>query len=341
MVKFKFSILFLLALLIFVSFPANADTVSPTAFEAGNYFPLAVGNEWTYVRSGQVIYNQTILVNVTAKMQPSGSTVVYYQLNNFNGQAHWVTQSAGIVSEYPGNLWYMLNGDVGQSWTMSINTSVPGVIPGSNGAVIQVISRNETVTVPAGTFTAVHLRFTTGISDAGITDEWFAPGIGLVKRVESSIAGAVTTVLTRAVVNGIVIDKPLVAISVTTDKPIYWEDHMPGTIPPAFGPEIKIFCTVKPLNNLSTVLNFSDYNVWDVSVINPNGVVVWTNPKVLTPAPVGGVNRTIPGAGETTEFRLQLPYGSMQGKYLVVARLLVSSNAPAPAYTNFQYSWAW
>jgi hypothetical protein len=200
--KIKFTFLFLLALLIFMSFAVNA------ANEAANYFPLAVGNEWTYSRSGQAIGSQKILVNVTAKTQPSGSTAVYFQLNNYNGTAHWVQQSAGIVSEYPNYLWYYLNAGVGSSWTMHINTMVPGVIIGSDGAVLTVVSRNESVTVPVGTFTTVHISFRTNVCDAGITDEWFAPGFGLVKRVETSLIGPITWELVHMVINGTVIGTP-------------------------------------------------------------------------------------------------------------------------------------
>ncbi|MCL6591152.1 MAG: hypothetical protein K6U80_14510 [Firmicutes bacterium] len=309
---------------------------------APNYFPLQVGNEWNYIRTSQVI-NEKLQVNVSAKMQPPGSTTVFYQLNNYNGQAHFVTQTfTGMVYEYPNYQWYFFSYEPGKSWTMRINTQIPGVITGSDGAILTVVSRNEVVRVPAGIFTTVHIRFQTGVCDAGITDEWFAPGVGLVKRMETSLVGPITTELVRAVINGVVIENPLVATSAETDKPVYWEDHMPGPAqPPALGPEIIIACTVTPISGQSTVLNFVDYNVWDVSIINPKGEVVWRNPKILAPAPIGGVNRTIPGSGETTKFSARLTYGSMVGRYKVVAKLLVSKNPPADAVTYFEYCWAY
>src|SRR5437667_445126 len=64
------------------------------------------------------------------------------------------------------------------------------------------VSRSEQVTGPAGTFAAIHIQFTTQCGDAGITDEWFVKGIGLVKRVEDSIAGPRTTQLERATISG-------------------------------------------------------------------------------------------------------------------------------------------
>lgn len=201
MQKIKLSLLFLLALLIFVSFSVNA------AYEAVNEFPLAVGNQWIYSRTGQVV-REKVVVSVTDKMQPSGSLVVYYLLNNFNGAAHWVTNSSGTVTEYQNLIWYYLNASVGNSWTMHINTSVPGVIPGSDGAQLTVISRNETVTTPVGTLTAVHIRFKTNVVDAGITDEWFTPGIGLIKRIETSLIGPITWELTYACINGVKIGTP-------------------------------------------------------------------------------------------------------------------------------------
>ncbi|HEX3043636.1 MAG TPA: hypothetical protein VHY08_02700 [Bacillota bacterium] len=337
MKKLKIPVFLLLVALIFASFWVSAaETVV-----APNYFPLAVGDEWTYLRTSQVI-NEKLFVNVTGKMQPTGSTLVFYQLNNYNGQAHWVQQTnTGMVYEYPNYEWYFLNAEVGKPWTMHINTKIPGVIIGSDGAILTVVSRNEVVKVPAGIFTTVHIRFQTRVMDAGITDEWFAPGVGLVKRMESSFVGAINTELVRAVIDGVVIENPLVTTSVTTDKPVYWEDHMPTIVPPTTGPEIIISCTVTPSSGQPTVLNFIDYNVWDVSIINPDGRVVWTNPKIAAPAPAGGVNRTIPGSGETTRFSARLAYGSMVGKYKVVAKLLVSQNPPADAVTYFEYRWVY
>jgi hypothetical protein len=343
-------VLFLMAVLLCSAFLVNAADISPVA----NYFPLAVGNQWAYIRVGQTIDTvQKILVDVSAKMTPPGSTEVYYQLNNYNGQTHWVRQDAsGVVSEYLRNssseysqnlLWYIFNAEAGKSWTMRIDTSVPGVIPGSNGATLTVISRNETVKVPAGVFyNAIHIQFRTNVMDAGITDEWFAAGVGLVKRVETSFVGPVTTELKQAVIGGIIIENPLVTTSVKTDQPVYWENHMPGPGPvPTLGPVITIYCTVTPINGQTVTLNFSDYNVWNVTITNPKGRVVWTNPMIMALAPIGGVNRQIPGTGQTDKFQAQLSYGSMEGQYLVTAKLLVSKNAPPDATTTFQYSWAW
>lgn len=188
--KVCFGIL-LLAVLMVPSFLVTAET---------DYFPLAVGNEWTYERSGQVIEPQKILVTVTEKVQPSGGVAPFFKLNNYNGQAHLVRNSNGMVQEYPNYLWYLLNAEFGQTWIMRINTTVPGVIPCTDGAVLTVVSRNETVTVPAGSFSTVHIRFQNNCADVGITDEWFAPGVGMVKRVETSFTGPIVTELLRAII---------------------------------------------------------------------------------------------------------------------------------------------
>lgn len=347
MKKTHLTLLFLMVVLVCSALTVNAADISPAA----NYFPLSVGNQWAYVRVGQTIGTvQKILVDVSAKMSPSGSTVVFYQLNNYNGKSHWVRQDAGgVVSEYenvPGAfpyLWYIMSAAAGSSWRMHIDTTVPEVIPGSNFATLTMISRSETVRVPAGIFTnCLHIKFKTSVMDAGITDEWFAPGVGLVKRVESSLVGPVTTELKQAVIGGIIIENPLVTTSVKTDQPVYWENHMPGPGPvPTLGPVITIYSTVTPINGQTVTLNFIDFNIWDITITNPQGRIVWTNPKIMAPAPIGGVNLQIPGTGGTDKFQAQLAYGSMEGEYLVTAKLLVSKNAPPDATTTFQYSWAW
>lgn len=178
----------LLSLLAATANEARAD------FDAG-YFPVARGNTWVYRDAAGA--EQTIDIDSTRAV----SGVRNYRLRGFNGASHWIRQTTtGRVYAGTTRLWYRFDGAVGTTWTFAVAGSS---IPGSNGARVQVVSRDESLTVPAGTFSTVHLRWrASGVADAGVTDEWFARGVGLVKRTEQSFAGPRSRVLVRATISG-------------------------------------------------------------------------------------------------------------------------------------------
>lgn len=159
------------------------------------YFPLAQGNTWTYAREpggGQVQMG-------VDQVGTAGGTR-YYRLRNYNGPSHWIRQTAaGGVYGGASATWYRFDAAPGQYWTFRVAGG--GTVPGSNGARVTMLGQ-ESVTVPAGTFQAVRLRWRAQAQDAGITDEWFARGVGLIKRTETSLAGPRTLVLVQATISG-------------------------------------------------------------------------------------------------------------------------------------------
>jgi hypothetical protein len=327
---------------------AGALAAAPRADAAyeSTYFPLKVGNVWNYAVSGPQTANATsAAVTVDASWRSPVTGQTWYRIRGYNGDLHWVMQtSAHRVYEWQTQLWYRLGVAAGprNAWTMQISDDAAhGAIEGSKGAKLEIVSRDEQLTVPAGSFDTIHIRWTTGVADAGVTDEWFAQGVGLVQRQESRIWGAQLTVLQNAIVSGTYVgSKAQEQIAVQTDQSSYTENHMPGPGPvPTQGPEIKVSLTVTPLGGVDRTLNFTDYNVWSVVVYDGSGHSVWVNPKIMAPAPSGGLNRTIPAAGRTDVLSVHLPYGSDQGTYTVHAQLLVSKDAPTEVTTFFQYGW--
>jgi hypothetical protein len=324
---------------------AAAATPAKAHYE-NTYFPLHVGNEWKYVVTSPLALEQPLQVTVDASwVQPTNGNI-YFRIRNYNGDFHWLRQtSTSRIYEYQDRQWYRLGAGPGFPWQMTVDTSgTHGGLPCSDGAQLEVVSRGERVTVPAGTFTSViHIRFRTQCRDAGVTDEWFARGVGLIKRSESNIAGARTSELQYAKITdrtyGQATPAARVTVSVDGLQADYYENHMPGPGPrPTEGPEIKFQTTIKPTGSQAVTLNFVDFNTWDVQIFDPSGNVVWSNPKLRAQAPAGGVNRTIPVAGLKTEQTLRLPFGSAQGRYRVVAKLL-QSNIPA-VEKSFTYGWA-
>jgi hypothetical protein len=95
------------------------------------------------------------------------------------------------------NLWYELDAQVGESWTMRVAPPLP---PCEDGTVLTMSARNEVVSVPAGDFGRVLRvdRLASQCADAGIVSEWFAPEVGLIRREEQTIAGPVISELVHA-----------------------------------------------------------------------------------------------------------------------------------------------
>lgn len=164
-------------------------------FDQG-WFPLGQGDAWTYARDAAAGGGE-VTFDVDQVRTVSGTK--YYRLRSYNGAANWLRQTAaGRVYAGSSSTWYRFDAAQGQPWIFRV---AGGAIPGSNGARVTRLGV-ETVTVPAGTFQALHLRWQAQAQDAGITDEWFVRGVGLIKRTETSLAGPRSLVLRRATVAG-------------------------------------------------------------------------------------------------------------------------------------------
>jgi hypothetical protein len=205
---------FFAATLILASLVSILPFTTKAHFE-NTYFPLHVGNQWNYVKTGPLIQgSENVTFKVDAWWQHPNTQQMWFRLLNYNGKSHWVTQNrAGVIREWKNLLWYRLNGAVGSSWTMEIKEQPPtsetepinDLIACSNGAKLEIVSRNEMITVPAGTFSTVHIKYTTLCMDGGLADEWFAEGVGLVQRAEQSWGGQQLTKLQGAIICGRII----------------------------------------------------------------------------------------------------------------------------------------
>jgi hypothetical protein len=289
-------------------------------------------------------------VTVDASWVDSTTGYIWFRTRNLQGNYHWLRQnSVGRIYEWQNRQWYRLGAGPGYPWTMTVDESgTHGSIPCSNGARLEVVSRAEALTVAAGQFSTIHIRYSTSCADVGVTDEWFARGVGLVKRAETSFAGPIFWELRSAKISGRQIGGqqalPAVKTLVEMGQPDYWENHMPGFgTRPTEGPEITIRTTIHSFTSNDAVVNFTDYNTWDITVTDPSGNVVWSNPKNRAMAPQGGVNRTYTAAGEVVDHTFRFPFGTAQGTYQVKAKLLHSSRT-SPAIpevtTSFTYGWA-
>ncbi len=162
--------------------------------ELALYFPLAVGNCWRF--SGGMVSQ----VKDTLRLQGQ----LYYLFDALPqiGQAAAVCfrdNKLMLASGETTQVWLDFSAPTGHKWTV--------YVPGSDrGWTVTLESTSDTVTVPAGTFTNCYRFF----FDFGCCDnswaEWYAPGVGPVKRTLYGFA-VLTSLLESAQVNGV--DLPL------------------------------------------------------------------------------------------------------------------------------------
>jgi DNA-binding beta-propeller fold protein YncE len=175
-----------LCLVVALAGAAHAD------FEQG-HFPLADGNAWTYQADDG---GEGLTVRIDRATDYQGSR--YFRLRGYQGDSQWVRQpTAGEVLS-GSRLWYRLGAGLGERWTFRVAGDAE---PGSHEARLQITTLSERVRTPAGAFDCLRVRWERAAGD-GITDEWFAPGIGLVQRRVRRAGVTRDLELVHAVVSG-------------------------------------------------------------------------------------------------------------------------------------------
>ncbi len=221
----RFSVLLcLLLLLLFSSGLPGASRPRAGQGSANSYFPLRVGNYWVY----QGPYLPTRTVTVTEQIS-GPDDLSYFAVDNFldqhtrylrsdrTGRVQEIDPEAGATA-----LLYLLGAAVGTEWTYD---------PVEYGRLLclptkaRVLSRTETVRVPAGEFhDVVQIGFASVCADGGLSSEWFAPGVGLIKRTVQSIEGPRSEEL---VATNLGPSSRNLVTSLTLDRTVYIQDVMP------------------------------------------------------------------------------------------------------------------
>jgi len=185
------------------SFSVDKKNLGPTG--ANPYFLLQPGLRLHYTEG-----NNTSTTTVLAETKVvDGVTVRVVEDRELkNGQVAEVTRDYYAADAATGDVYYFgedvdvyRNGKVtghAGSWLSGVKGAkfglmMPGTIkpgrkfyqeqaPGVAMDRAELISANETITTPAGTFTrCVHMRESNPLEKAAADDKWYAPGVGLVK----------------------------------------------------------------------------------------------------------------------------------------------------------------
>jgi hypothetical protein len=145
-----------------------------TRISAQNYFPLQVGNSWTYCGSSDTVHKRTYQVTDTARI--ADKTYFLYGLMNFDKDTVRNDLSGHVwkLSNGVENLWFDFTKDSGDVYTFpQFGTYVSNV----------KVSKHVTVKTHNGTYSnCVHFDFDIPqIIDDEISYT-FALGIGLIKK---------------------------------------------------------------------------------------------------------------------------------------------------------------
>lgn len=163
---------------------SNPKPASSGSDPAGRgYFPIEVGMTWTYGEGDRVVR-----ITETVETLFGWGYLVRGPLQDRVVSS----QEDGRVLELrsrEGRQLYDFGAEEGASWTIDSTGNPSDLL---DGTTVRVVSRSETVEVPYGSFEgSIHLSLhpRPGLADAGITDMWFARGVGLVKWSEVWIGG--------------------------------------------------------------------------------------------------------------------------------------------------------
>ena len=236
------------------------------------YLPLAAGNSWTYVVEG-LGPAEGVTVEVGEPVEIAG--VAYFPVTGLAGAETLLrVDSRGRVvqllrDENREALWYDFSAPVGGSWTPEL--------PGDCTGQAVIASRNEPVSVPAGVFReTVRIEYRPGeCADAGIGEEAFAAGVGLLTRTETTIAGPRTMRLARARVGGRTIEAAGLSFSVKIDRPVYTPNLMPPIDREKAIPVLKATVTVENSSDIPVKLTFPSSQLFDMSIVNEAGETVY------------------------------------------------------------------
>jgi hypothetical protein len=253
--------------------------VRPTLV-AGSYFPLRVGNAWTFQRitpGGSAEWT----AEVTDKQAPPRVFPYFLLSGYFAGAAHPVRSDPfGTVTErssgYRDFLWYLLGAPVGTTWAIQLPPSpLANPLPDCvSGAKLTLAAREESLQVPAGEFEhVVRVDWVSPCVDAGIVSEWFAPGVGLIRRDEESIAGVVSSVLLHAELGDGVLPRAGYVTTLSLESSAYVNSLMPPSGPSGV-PTLAGTLAVASRADESIALAFTGCRSVSISVLNEAGETV-------------------------------------------------------------------
>jgi len=299
-----------------------------------DYFPLQVGNTWVYRISGAVASAETIEIT---RWDWIGDRP-YHLLRSSNGTEKWLRMADD------GTLWIWDAATKAEKILTAFNTPVgeafaTAMSPCNKTAV--VTSRNEKYNGPIGELDwALSIRYSAPVcADAGIDQEFYLPWIGMLYRLETTIAGPRRWDLVYARLGGVTaISERDVAFGLSLNSAVYTANLMPpvSSIPPVPTMTARIHFRVEQDQPLT--LEFGSGQTYEFVIKDEKGQVVyrWSDGRAFTLA----IRKESFGPGEKVyAFLVRLSDKDGQplpeGKYTAEAWLTTTGGKPYAASVGF------
>jgi hypothetical protein len=193
---------------------ADADPNRPDAGPyADKWVPLVVGARWTYmIHDGQTNADGTgdDVVEAFEPVGPMNASQMAFRLNEariVGSNLHWEADVGTAIVKYREEAFgagaVLETDEYYDPYLFRVDYTPAHLVKGTtfsqtytetkiqNGSMSsksklsywKVIDPAETVTVPAGTFTALHLQHTGASAGTAVKEYWFVQGVGKVKEV--------------------------------------------------------------------------------------------------------------------------------------------------------------
>ncbi|MBM3744395.1 MAG: hypothetical protein FJW34_01185 [Acidobacteria bacterium] len=293
----------------------------PAAYTAHpDYFPLSPGNQWVYRSSGRA--GSSIWA-----LEVAGAEILEAKLYwRVRGMAGLSGNEALLRMDEDGTL-YMRAPDraAGEEVWAAFGTREgqryrTGIDPCNRDA--QIESRSARYTGPVGeSQTALKVAYLpAGCADAGLTEEFFLPYVGLVRRTATTIAGPVSYDLIYARLGGVTyVSEREASFHLSLDRPVYYANFMPPIDPRRTVPEMTARLTLRNSHPEPILLTFSSGQSFDLALKTEDGKEVyrWSEGRAF----IQVIRRESPALGEKN-YVVVVPLADKAGKTLPEGRYI-------------------
>ncbi len=252
---------------------ANLVLFSAQLAFAADFFPLQPGNQWAYRCSGAACGEETVVVEVLQEEEVAGRQ--YVVLRGFRGALAWLRRDdEGVIwalDRQSGSeqVWYKFGASEGETYPTGLDPCSP---------VAMIASQNASYQGPAGRFSNVlRIDYLPALcSDAGLREEYFLPGAGLLRRTEVTIAGPRSYDLIYArTEKGTILAEPHLGFGVAVDRPVYVANRMPPEIPGQAVARMTVRITLRNTTDEPVRLRFPTSQRYDLEIQDSAGRRLW------------------------------------------------------------------
>jgi len=277
--------------------------------EPAPYLPLQTGNRWEYRCTGEC-GNATFTREIIATEQVQPQDRQYYVMRESGVEYRVRIDDQGrllVLDPKTGaeKQWYAFGAREGDDYETAIHRCNPAA---------QIASRTAIFHGPSGDVrNALRITYTNTCNFAGLVEETFAPGIGLVQRVEN--VGTVQYDLIHARINGVSLSmEKALAFEITLDRAVYAATNK-GAAPA----EMEATLRLRNTTGEAVELSFPTAQRQDFIVRNAQGdaVLQWSDGRTFSQVP--GTERIRGEVEYVAALRLMRNSGETlpEGKYTI------------------------